>query len=202
MKLLFFFFYTKNDNIESYELCPPISTFGTSTLELSATSQISSCRISKHSLIEKARKIGLEKINPSKCEIFFCNGRVDEEVVSNFQDIAPGIRVINANDLELLGSPILEEEFEKFIVKELEKITLLISRLNDLQSHYALFLLKTCFTVPKLIYFLKTTPAWRIENIIDSVDIELKNALITILNIQLDETHWTQATLPVLVDSV
>lgn len=71
----------------------------------------------------------------------------------------------------------------------------MVSRLNDLQSHYALYLLKTCFTVPKLIYFMRTTPSWKIENVIDSVDTELKEALISILNIQLDENQWTQSSL-------
>lgn len=72
-------------------------------------------------LIEKAKEIGLE-INPSKCEIFFCNGIIDENFLAKFQEIAPGIRTVGAKELELLGSPILEEGFERLIVKKLERI--------------------------------------------------------------------------------
>lgn len=73
----------------------------------------------------------------------------------------------------------------------------MVDRLNDLQSHYALFLLKTCFTVPKLIYFMRTVPTWRIQDRIDFIDNHLKEALVSILNIQLDENQWTKASFPV-----
>lgn len=52
-------------------------------------------------LIDKSLHIGL-KINPSKCELHFC-GEVSEDVVDKFNQISPGIRVMN-DDIELLGS--------------------------------------------------------------------------------------------------
>lgn len=57
--------------------------------------------------------------------------------------------------------------------------------------------MKTCFTVPKLSYFLRTTPTWRIGNEIAKIDNIIIEALVSILNIQLNENQWTQASLPV-----
>lgn len=130
-------------------------------------------------------------------KFFFCNGIVDENDLKEFQLLSPCIRVTNSVDLELLGSPVLEEGFEKCIAKKLEKISLMVDRLSNLQSHYALFLLRSCFTVPKLIYFLRTTPTWRIQNQIDEIDRSMKEALVSILNIELNEIQWAQASLPV-----
>lgn len=37
-----------------------------------------------------SKEIGLD-INPSKCEIFFCFGEVDYDVLRKFQSVAPGM---------------------------------------------------------------------------------------------------------------
>lgn len=53
-------------------------------------------------IIAKSRQIGL-KVNPSKCELFFCSGVGDENVISKFQKIAPNIKVVDSVNLNLLG---------------------------------------------------------------------------------------------------
>lgn len=62
---------------------------------------------------EKAKLWGLE-LNNEKCELFFCNGLVDPTIVNEFETIAPGIRVVKDDELELLGSPLLENGMEDY----------------------------------------------------------------------------------------
>lgn len=96
------------------------------------------------------------------------------------------IRVDNSN--ELLGSPILKENFENILNKKFDKISNLLDRLEDTQTHYALFLLKNRLLIPKLNYFLKTTLTWKLKDCIGKMDNKIKTALISILNIELGET--------------
>ncbi len=84
-------------------------------------------------LINEAAKLGLE-INTSKCELFFCSGSIDEEVVSNFNAVCPGICVTSKEDLTLLGSPIFEEGFPKFFAGIFDKLKLMFERLKFLNS--------------------------------------------------------------------
>lgn len=111
-------------------------------------------------IVEESRKIGLE-INPSKCELFFCSGVPDERVKSEFEKIAPNIQIVDSVKLNLLGSPILEDGFEDFSNNMLSKLTALFERLPKLNAHVGYTILKNCFGIPKLIYFLRTNAVWR-----------------------------------------
>ena len=51
--------------------------------------------------------------------------------------------------------------------------------------------------MPKLTYFLRSSPCFLKPNILERYDTIIKNALVKILNIQLPEDAWSQATLPV-----
>ncbi|XP_037042412.1 uncharacterized protein LOC119078809 [Bradysia coprophila] len=147
-------------------------------------------------IINESEKLGLH-INPSKCELFFLSEKIDEEIVSKFNTICPEICVTTKEDLNLLGAPLFEEGFIKFSEKVLSKLKVMFERLKLLNSHTALFLLKNCFAVPKLTYLLRTSPAWKFEDFISSFDDEIKDLLETILNIDMNDQQWTQATLPI-----
>ena len=71
------------------------------------------------------------------------------------------------------------------------------SRLAKIDRHSALYLLKNCFAMPKLTYFLRSSPCFLKPAILESYVTIIKDALIKILNIQLPEEAWSQATLPV-----
>lgn len=147
-------------------------------------------------IIEHSKSLGL-KINPSKCEIFFCSGIVDESVVEKFNEISPGIQVFDRSNLTLLGSPIFDECFETLAEEKLSSLRLMTTKLKNLNSHVAYFLLKNCFAIPKLTYFLRTSASWRFPVFITSFDREIRLCLENILNLQLDDKQWIQATLPI-----
>lgn len=145
---------------------------------------------------DRAKSIGLE-LNSTKCEIYFCSGTVDDNVMNQFELLAPGIRVVTDDELEILGSPILESSVEPFTRRKFQKINVLIDRLSSLQTHYALFILKNCLAIPKLVYLLRCSPLWKFTALLQDLDMQLKSALEKIINVQLSETQWIQSSLPV-----
>ena len=81
---------------------------------------------------------------------------------------------------------------------KLEKLKLMAQRLSEVDKHDGLFLLKNCFSIPKLTYVLRSSPCFTRPNILNSYDLVIKGALQTILNTLLsDESCWQQCTLPV-----
>lgn len=147
-------------------------------------------------LVNEAAKLGL-RVNPSKCELFFCSGTIDAEIVSKFNDICPGICVTSKEDLNLLGAPILEEGFPKFSRKIVSKMEIMFERLKCLNSHTALFILRNCFAIPKLTYLMRTTPVWMFQDFTMNFDNKIKDLLESLLNVSLNNKQWIQATMPI-----
>ena len=141
--------------------------------------------------------LGLE-INPGKCELYFTNPDMESyhQVLSSFQSEAPGIKVLNNESLTLLGAPIMAEAVEGVLKQKLEDLKLMVERLTLIDPHDALFLLRQCFAIPKLMYFIRSAPCFG-HNTLEEYDHQLKIGLEEILNIRLEENAWVQATLPV-----
>jgi len=58
-----------------------------------------------------------------------------------------------------------------------------------------MFLLKNCFSIPKLTYTLRFASCY-IRQLLSEYDKEMRSALQSILNVQLTDDSWEQATLP------
>lgn len=138
-------------------------------------------------VIQECGKFGLE-INPTKCEIYFCS-EVEPDVVNRFNDISPGIIVVN--ELTLLGAPITENAFINVFNKKLRQLRLLFERLTDLDNYQiAYYLLKNCLSVPKLVFLLRTSPTWNHKSLLDEVDDSIKSTLETLTNSKLNHEQW------------
>lgn len=146
-------------------------------------------------IIAKCKNIGLE-INPDKCELYFIDD-IDENVIKAFNDIAPGIKIITNDNFSLLGSPITLESVRSMAIKKLELLKKAYARLPTINSHTAYFLLKNCLSMPKLTYFLRTSPIWFFQDIISEMDVNLKTCVESILNLNFEDIQWTQSTLPI-----
>ena len=71
-----------------------------------------------------------------------------------------------------------------------------MARLSLLQSYDALVLLKNSLAMPKLLYILRTTDCS--ENpLLAQFDNTLRTGLSTVLNVQLNDDQWLQASLSV-----
>ena len=105
--------------------------------------------------LELIRRIGEEiglSLNEAKCEIV----TNDQQVVNQLRDVMPNIRHVPCSEAILLGAPIGDDSTTDVILHQ--KLTVfqrLADRLISLTAHDALFLLKNCFSTPKLLYTLR-----------------------------------------------
>jgi hypothetical protein len=72
-------------------------------------------------IINLSRKISLE-LNFNKCEIFCCFGDTDLEVIKEFQNLAPGIKICDRGILSLLSSLIFAQGFKNAVEKTINTV--------------------------------------------------------------------------------
>ena len=136
--------------------------------------------------------IGLQ-LNEHKCELITDN----HEVLQKFKAIAPSIQHIDVHHSVLLGAPIGNKVgIDAILSKKLEEFQRLANTLKLLSAHDAFFLLKNCFSLPKLQYILRCAPCFE-SQILSQYDDTIRESLQSILNITLSEQAWLQATLPI-----
>ena len=141
--------------------------------------------------------LGLE-INPGKCEILLIRPMGDvDSTIGKFRELAPQIKEISMDNLTLLGSPIMVEAIDGVLQSKLESFQLMCDRLKLLDPHDALFLLRHAFSLPKLTYFLRTSPCFKNTEMLKKYDKALRVALISILNVGMEDSSWEQCSLPV-----
>ena len=106
-----------------------------------------------------------KEVNASKCELYRIRP-VSEECKNahkKFCEASPGqcnVKLLNNENLTLLGSPVLPEAIKSVLITKLENLKLMVERITQIDAHEALFLLRNCFSIPKLTYFLRTAPCF------------------------------------------
>ena len=78
---------------------------------------------------------------------------------------------------------------------KLEDLNRAMSRLTMLHSHDALVLLKNSLSSPKLLYTLRTSECCD-SPVLPQIDAALRDGLSRILNVDLSDDNWLQASLP------
>ena len=124
----------------------------------------------------------------------------DENVTNvrdRFEDLVKGIKIMDRAELSLLGAPLFPEAINTILNPKLENLKLMARRLNEIDNHEALFLLRHCFAMPKLTYFLRTSPCFLEQETLENFDKIIKDTLVNILNISLPDMAYNQATLPI-----
>jgi hypothetical protein len=144
---------------------------------------------------DASAELGLH-LNPAKCELWVIG--VDEQVVvDSISELLPGIRIRALEDCMLLGAPLTPEAIPSAFMEKIEEVKRLTSRLPSLQAHSALFLLKNCFSIPKLVYILRCCPSWKVQHLLNEFDKVTRSALEIITNVSISDSTWAQASLPV-----
>jgi hypothetical protein len=88
------------------------------------------------------------------------------------------------------------QSVDQALVAKLHERRRLSGRLAHLNAHDALFLLKNCFAIPKLIYTLRCAPCYT-RQLLSEYDDVMRAALQSVLNVSTSDEAWNQATLPV-----
>ena len=144
-------------------------------------------------LERQAKLMGLH-LNHQKCEIISksqTNYQLWKCSGFNFKETP-------THEATLLGTPIATgtAAVDYAIACKRSDLDLLVKRLALIPSHAALFLLKNALAIPKLLYLLRTAPCFCSSELL-AYDESLRVSLSSLLNIDLTNTSWTQACLPV-----
>ena len=77
---------------------------------------------------------------------------------------------------------------------ELQRLSEIVTKLD---AHYVFYLLKNCVSLPKLLYFLRTSPCFEELDLLQQYDLIIRKSLSKICNVNFIESSYTQAILPV-----
>ena len=146
-------------------------------------------------IMELENSLGL-KVNPAKCEIVSLDCENEETTLEKFCKVADQIIPKKKENLTLLGAPVLPSAVDKALQSKLTSLCRMLDRLEQLDAHEALFLLRNCFAIPMLTYVLRAAASFT-SPVLEQYDLEIQNTLKKILNVQLTIRLWEQCSLPV-----
>ena len=150
-------------------------------------------------LVERmAPDLGLQ-LNRSKSELICDDQSVSEAMLLE----APGLHLLSRDVADILGSPIGNIDHVSDVIQEKsQQLRLLGDRLRLLHSHDAILLLRHSFSIPKILYILRTAPCFLSSQIVAYDDL-LRSILGDITNVHLkDDKAWLQASLPIGVGGI
>ena len=112
---------------------------------------------------------------------------------------AQGAVWVEEEGIVLLGAPIGSKGYvEKEVRRKVEKVREVTELLPLLQDpHTEFVLLRSCLSLPKLSFVLRTTDTTDLTHILRDFDIITRDGLARILGTTLDDKAWEQAKMPV-----
>ena len=149
-------------------------------------------------IVEAARTLGL-KIEPTKSETFF-PGDITEKrrstILASFQKLCPGIKTPKKDELIILGSPLRPKSQADLLEKKINELEKVNGTVEKLDAHYGFFMLKNCFILPKLLYFLRTSTCFNHSALLKKYDKTVRDGLFKVCNVNFDDISSTQLALP------
>ena len=108
-------------------------------------------------LIPMLSDIGLE-VNPAKSEVSNVSCDNFQSVLLAIESVLLGVTVTEREDLSILGAPIGNNGCRTGVLKAVELLTTMSSRLELIDAHLAFFLLRNCPSMPRLLLKLTNSP--------------------------------------------
>ena len=134
------------------------------------------------------------QLNHSKSESICVDDATRDAILLQFPSLCdtPPVKAT------LLGSPIGGiEATEMVLQKKNADLEVLGERLTELQAHDPMCLLKNAFSLPKLLYIVRTAPCFK-STMLSDFDRLQRSLLESLCNIHLTDYNWLQASLPAL----
>ena len=144
---------------------------------------------------EQARQLGLN-LKSTKCELTMI-GSNEESILREFEEACPGITLIVAEDLCLLGAPLGLNALDLELEKKKEDLARLRKQTLTIPAQQAFFLMKNCFAIPKLMFLLRTSPAFKCRHKLAELTQMIRDTFERITNVTITDEAWGQTTLPV-----
>ena len=120
-------------------------------------------------MITRLNDIGLE-INSAKCELTIINSNNVPQLLERFEAVLPDLKLVPLDDLEIFGSPISSIGAQNSVKLKHEALRRMVERLKRIDPHQATVLLKNAFSLPKLMYVLRSSPVYLEEDILAHFD--------------------------------
>ena len=118
-------------------------------------------------------------LNESKCECMVDTMSVSPTAIHN---AFPGFLLVSPVDSELLGAPLfVGKHLDETLDKKVGDLKRAASRLQKLQAHDGLVILKNALSAPKLTYILRASPCSG-NQALEEFDATLRSSLTTITN--------------------
>ncbi|GAV09548.1 hypothetical protein RvY_19063 [Ramazzottius varieornatus] len=152
-------------------------------------------------IVEIGASLGLE-LNTSKCDFVVCGGTPTQQQVTRqkMKLLCPGVIFPDKETLTLLGAPVFPEAIPPVLEKKIQQAELMTTRLEEISAHQALFLLKNCLSLPKLLYIFRCSPTFSCLPSLQAFDETIRKCAGEIANIVMDDTVWRQSSIPVSRD--
>ncbi|XP_037975355.2 uncharacterized protein LOC119694031 [Plutella xylostella] len=147
-------------------------------------------------LIRNLNALGL-RLNPQKCELFSCSGQLSQNVSGRFNALVPGFVQLDKAHFTLLGAPVFPEGVPSVLLSKMTALADTKPLLGQLSAHVALTILRSCLSIPRLTYTLRTSPVWLCGVEAAMYDEALNDLLGGIINSSMTELQWSQAALPI-----
>lgn len=139
------------------------------------------------------------KINASKCELFY-QGMTDiqeRDLSLRFSGILEDSKLCQEENLELLGAALFPIGTTEPIRRLASRLSRMHARLPLMPAQAAYFLLRHSLGIPRVIYFLRASPAFMAPPDLQILDSVLLRCAEVCLNISLDAPARAQLQLPV-----
>ena len=139
-------------------------------------------------------------LNPSKSELAYLG--LDETVFLRetqcINSIQENVSFVKKEDVILLGSPLTSTAIRPQFQHKLPIFKAMTEKLTLLDRHPAYLHLKNCFSMPKLMYLLRSSPTFQHPDLLADFDDCLKSCATYICN----DIGWIQATLPIRLGGI
>ena len=116
--------------------------------------------------------------------------------VEKLHQLLPGAAVLADTEQLVLGAPLTTSATVTALGKKKDELDRLLSRLQFLDSHSAIHLLRHCLWLPRLQYLLRAAPIYKQPELLNQLDMDLRSAVGGLVNVHFDEASWQQAVLP------
>ena len=67
--------------------------------------------------------------------------------------------------------------------------------MKQLPSQVGFYLLKNCFSIPKIMYLMRTSPVFAVDT--EDIDTTIMHCIEALMNVSIDHKVWTQICLPI-----
>ena len=146
--------------------------------------------------IPACENIGLV-LNSDKCELTVLGEPQVSEACQQINGLLPNLKSVPLSEVTLLGAAMGDTSLDTLLRDFLTSFGIVSQRLLKLSSHDALFLLRTCLSMPKLLHSLRTSPSFTRPALLTEIDTLFSQTLSSILNVSLNQPQVSQISLPV-----